>query len=132
MNGAAETACWAFTGQRRMHGVLDELDRRAPGLGTLVRRTAATGVAVTRFEIRKRAMKASASSVCARQCWSVQVCHGSRRYSRITERKQIEELIGRAERLQAVAELGASLAHEIKNPLASIRSAVEQLAGRAE
>jgi signal transduction histidine kinase len=30
--------------------------------------------------------------------------------------------------LQAVAELGASLAHEIKNPLASIRSAVEQLA----
>jgi two-component system sensor histidine kinase PilS (NtrC family) len=28
-----------------------------------------------------------------------------------------------------VAELGASLAHEIKNPLASIRSSVEQLAG---
>jgi nitrogen-specific signal transduction histidine kinase len=43
--------------------------------------------------------------------------------------KQVEELIRRAERLQAVAELGASLAHEIKNPLASIRSAVEQLAG---
>ena len=34
----------------------------------------------------------------------------------------------RAGRLEAVAELGASLAHEIKNPLASIRSAVEQLA----
>src|SRR5690606_10368657 len=34
----------------------------------------------------------------------------------------------RAERLEAVAELSASLAHEIKNPLASIRSAVEQLA----
>ena len=33
----------------------------------------------------------------------------------------------RAERLEAVAELSASLAHEIKNPLASIRSAVEQL-----
>ncbi|MBW3553398.1 MAG: HAMP domain-containing histidine kinase, partial [Gemmatimonadetes bacterium] len=32
-----------------------------------------------------------------------------------------------AERLEAVAELAASLAHEIKNPLASIRSAVEQL-----
>jgi two-component system sensor histidine kinase PilS (NtrC family) len=47
----------------------------------------------------------------------------------ITESKEIEELIRRAERLQAIAELGASLAHEIKNPLASIRSAVEQLAG---
>ena len=34
----------------------------------------------------------------------------------------------RAQRLEAVAELSASLAHEIKNPLASIRSAVEQLA----
>jgi two-component system sensor histidine kinase PilS (NtrC family) len=35
----------------------------------------------------------------------------------------------RSQRLEAVAELSASLAHEIKNPLASIRSSVEQLAG---
>jgi two-component system sensor histidine kinase PilS (NtrC family) len=49
----------------------------------------------------------------------------------ITDTKQIEDLMLRAERLQAVAELGASLAHEIKNPLASIRSAVEQLASTA-
>ena len=34
----------------------------------------------------------------------------------------------RAERLEGIAELSASLAHEIKNPLASIRSAVEQIA----
>jgi two-component system sensor histidine kinase PilS (NtrC family) len=34
----------------------------------------------------------------------------------------------RTERLEAVAELSASLAHEIKNPLASIRSSIEQLA----
>jgi signal transduction histidine kinase len=40
----------------------------------------------------------------------------------------VERLHLRAERLEAVAELGASMAHEIKNPLASIRSAVEQLA----
>jgi two-component system sensor histidine kinase PilS (NtrC family) len=46
----------------------------------------------------------------------------------ITDSKQNEELARRAERLQAIAELGASLAHEIKNPLASIRSAVDQLA----
>lgn len=40
----------------------------------------------------------------------------------------VERLHLRAERLEAVAELSASMAHEIKNPLASIRSAVEQLA----
>jgi signal transduction histidine kinase len=40
----------------------------------------------------------------------------------------IERLHTRAERLEAVAEMSASLAHEIKNPLASIRSATELLA----
>ncbi len=42
--------------------------------------------------------------------------------------RQLEELHLRAGRLGVVAELSASLAHEIKNPLASIRSAVEQIA----
>ncbi|HEU6451412.1 MAG TPA: ATP-binding protein [Gemmatimonadaceae bacterium] len=46
----------------------------------------------------------------------------------ISDNKRLEELRMRTERLEAVAELSASLAHEIKNPLASIRSAVEQLA----
>jgi two-component system sensor histidine kinase PilS (NtrC family) len=47
----------------------------------------------------------------------------------ITDSERLEELNVRAERLAAVAALSASLAHEIKNPLASIRSAVEQLTG---
>jgi two-component system sensor histidine kinase PilS (NtrC family) len=46
----------------------------------------------------------------------------------ISDQKRLDSLHARAERLEAVAELSASLAHEIKNPLASIRSAVEQLA----
>ncbi len=45
----------------------------------------------------------------------------------ISDQKRLDTLHMRAERLEAVAELSASLAHEIKNPLASIRSAVEQL-----
>ena len=49
----------------------------------------------------------------------------------ISDNKRLEELRLRAERLEAVAELSASLAHEIKNPLASIRSAVEQLGARS-
>ena len=45
----------------------------------------------------------------------------------ISDQKRLDTLRLRAERLEGVAELSASLAHEIKNPLASIRSAVEQL-----
>ena len=45
----------------------------------------------------------------------------------ISDMKRLETLRLRAERLEGVAELSASLAHEIKNPLASIRSACEQL-----
>lgn len=49
-------------------------------------------------------------------------------FTDISELKQLQELQARAERLQAVAALSASLAHEIRNPLASIRSSCEQLA----
>jgi two-component system sensor histidine kinase PilS (NtrC family) len=49
-------------------------------------------------------------------------------FTDISDQKRLEDLRLRTERLEAVAELAASLAHEIKNPLASIRSSVEQLA----
>ena len=45
----------------------------------------------------------------------------------ISDQKRMDALRLRAERLEGIAELSASLAHEIKNPLASIRSAVEQI-----
>jgi signal transduction histidine kinase len=52
-------------------------------------------------------------------------------FTDISDSKRLQELHLRAERLEAVAALSASLAHEIRNPLASIRSAVEQLARSA-
>lgn len=45
----------------------------------------------------------------------------------ISDQKRMDGLRLRAERLEGIAELSASLAHEIRNPLASIRSAVEQI-----
>ncbi|HEX7025412.1 MAG TPA: ATP-binding protein [Gemmatimonadales bacterium] len=49
-------------------------------------------------------------------------------FTDISDLQQMQNLHVRAERLEAVAALSASLAHEIRNPLASIRSSVEQLA----
>ena len=48
-------------------------------------------------------------------------------FADISDQIRVQELNRRQERLEAVAHLSASLAHEIKNPLASIRSSVEQL-----
>src|SRR6266568_3632342 len=52
-------------------------------------------------------------------------------FTDISDSKRLEELHLRAERLEAVAELSSSLAHEIKNPLASIRSSVERRGRRS-
>jgi two-component system, NtrC family, sensor histidine kinase PilS len=108
--------------------ILEEMDRSAPGLGALIRRTAATRTPVRRFEIRKR-------SASGDRYFGVRTTVLERRgdasvtavFQDITEGRRNEDLKRRADRLEALAELGASLAHEIRNPLASIRSAVEQL-----
>jgi two-component system, NtrC family, sensor histidine kinase PilS len=110
--------------------VLERLDEAAPGLGTLIRRTSATRIPVPRFELRGRMNGEDRylgvrTTLLERQGMpSVTAV-----FQDITEGRRLEQLARRADRLKAVAELGASLAHEIKNPLASIRSAVEQLGG---
>ncbi len=128
MNGAAERVLGLQSATWLMQDVLGELDRRAPGLGNVVRRTATTRQPVRRYEIRMRAgneerVLGVRTTLLERPGapWVTAV------FQDITDSRQIEDLLRRTERLQAVAELGASLAHEIKNPLASIRSAVEQL-----
>jgi PAS domain S-box-containing protein len=45
----------------------------------------------------------------------------------ISERKQVEKALQRTEQLKMVGEWAASLAHEIKNPLAGIKGSVEAL-----
>jgi len=50
----------------------------------------------------------------------------------ISERKRIEENLQRAEQMKLVGEWATALAHEIKNPLAGIKVAVEVLAEELE
>ncbi|MGH7475347.1 MAG: two-component system sensor histidine kinase NtrB [Longimicrobiales bacterium] len=107
--------------------VLAELDRRAPGLGAVVQRSTVTRVPVRGFETwlanGGQRVLGVRTTVLERQGtpWVTAVLQD------ITDGKRLEDLHVRTERLEAVAALSASLAHEIKNPLASIRSSVEQL-----
>ncbi|MFI5279862.1 MAG: nitrogen regulation protein NR(II) [Gemmatimonadales bacterium] len=114
--------------------VLAALDRVAPVLGDAVRATAFQGRGVLRREgeavVAGRAfpLGVSTTAVHAKDGSSPSV---TAIFKDISDEKRLEALHLRTERLEAVAEIAASLAHEIKNPLASIRSAVEQLARTA-
>jgi two-component system, NtrC family, sensor histidine kinase PilS len=110
--------------------VLSHLDAVAPGLGEVIARSARERIPIRRSETRPLAEDAFVLGVS-----TTVLPRGSDDgalitaiFQDITVRKRVEALRRRAERLEAVAGLSASLAHEIKNPLASIRSAVEQLA----
>lgn len=53
-------------------------------------------------------------------------------FNDITERKEFESKIDKIDRLASLGELAAGLAHEIRNPLAGIKTSTQVLANRAE
>lgn len=110
--------------------ILARLDEIAPGLGDVIDRSRRDRTAIRRFETQPEADDAFVLGV---STTLVDRANGedpaiTAIFQDITEKKRLEALRRRAERTEAIAELSASLAHEIKNPLASIRSAVEQIA----
>jgi two-component system sensor histidine kinase PilS (NtrC family) len=110
--------------------VLDAVEGVAPGLGMVMRRSVADRVAVARF--KTTTTKDGHDLVLGISTAVLERADGgppsvTAIYQDITDLERIDALNRRTERLEAVAELAASLAHEIRNPLASIRSAVEQL-----
>jgi two-component system sensor histidine kinase PilS (NtrC family) len=112
--------------------VLADLQRVAPGLARALSRALAAQLRTTRaeavVELADRAFTIGVTTTFSKGDGTPEGMTATAIFSDISDQKRLESLHLRAERLEAVAELSASLAHEIKNPLASIRSAVEQLA----
>lgn len=133
-NPTAEQLLGIDVRELRERPILARLDAIAPVLADAVRSTSWEGRRVVRREGEARVggrtfplgVSTTAVSLDDGQPPSVTAI-----FKDISDEKRYEELHLRAERLTAVAEIAASLAHEIKNPLASIRSAVELLARSA-
>ena len=110
--------------------VLSTVEGVAPGLGTLLRRSIAERAPVVRFKTRAEAWGTArilGVSTTVIDPGEKGQLSATAIFQDITDLERVDALDRRNQRLEAVAELSASLAHEIKNPLASIRSSVEQM-----
>lgn len=129
-NPAAETLLGFNASEWMGRQVTDEVDRRAPGLGAVLLSAIHEGRSVDRFRTvlagGDHEVRLGVSTAVLERGEGVS-SSATAIFQDITDLERLETLSRRAERLEAVAALSASLAHEIKNPLASIRSAVEQL-----
>jgi nitrogen-specific signal transduction histidine kinase len=114
------------------HPVMDEVQAIAPTLGAALERAAETGERTSRAEgvatIGGRRFPIGVTTTFADGSSAVAGWSTTAIFQDISGPEAARQPEYARQRLEAVAELSASLAHEIKNPLASIRSAVEQLA----
>ena len=130
LNRAGERFLDLSLEQWRGAPILDVVEEVAPGLAKALRRSIDGLCPVTR---QTTAVKRPAGGLGQGTSTTLLERRGgvgpsvTAVFQDITDLERIQALNRRNERLEAVAELSASLAHEIKNPLASIRSAVEQL-----
>jgi len=130
LNPAGETLLGLEFQQWRGARVLEAVNEVARGMGSVLESSVTRGAPVARFKTVARRNEEDivlgiSTTVLERE-EGVQPS-ATAIFQDITDQERMEALNRRNERLEAVAELSASLAHEIKNPLASIRSAVEQL-----
>jgi two-component system sensor histidine kinase PilS (NtrC family) len=112
------------------HPILQIVEAVAPGLGDVLRDAIDNRRPVSRGTVEATSPKGAVRlgvSTAVLERGEDEMPSATALFQDITDLERLDELNVRAERLEAVATLSASLAHEIKNPLASIRSAVEQL-----
>jgi len=132
LNPAGQTILGLALDQWVGADVLETVGKVAPGLGEVLRRSLDQAEPIARSKGLARVngrevILGISTTVLGRE--EARPSSVTAIFQDITDQERLEALNRRTDRLEAVAELSASLAHEIKNPLASIRSAVEQIAG---
>lgn len=135
INSAAEQLLGLSSREHVGHPVLGELERRSPALWTAINSGIRKGRRVSRAEGTAWPGEGTAVpiglSTTTFERPLERLPSVTAIFTDISDLQQLQVLHVRAERLEAVAALSASLAHEIRNPLASIRSSVEQLSRSA-
>ncbi|HEX3867395.1 MAG TPA: ATP-binding protein, partial [Gemmatimonadaceae bacterium] len=130
-NPTAEQLLGIALNERLGEPVLDLIGGVAPDLADAVRLAAEAKIRTTRGEgfvsTAARRFPVGVTTTYTEQDESGAGRTATAIFQDISDQKRMETLRIRAQRLEGIAELSASLAHEIKNPLASIRSAVEQI-----
>ena len=128
MNSAAEKLLGMEGHWWRGAAASEVLGVASPGLLALLQNALDEGVALRRNEVtalrKDERITLGVSTTIRAEPGSATVVTAI--FQDITDLEKLAVLNRRNERLKAVAELSAAMAHEIKNPLASIRSAVEQ------
>lgn len=105
--------------------LLDDYDFESPLLDTLFNGVDHVGVEVD-FPVAKRIITISSSTSHLKDHLG-QIIGAVVIFKDITEKKEVEKLIQQTERLVAIGEMMAGIAHEIRNPLAAIRGFVQYL-----
>ena len=135
-NSSATMLLGMELGSRVGTRILGDIDRVAPGLAAALRTAAGDPLGGARSEVtlQRGEFEVPLGVTTTTTTEAPGDPPGTRTitaiFQDITDQKRLEQLHLRAQRLEAVTELSASLAHEIKNPLASIQSAVEQMSAR--
>lgn len=132
MNPSAERILGFSVGSWISRNIMGELARLSPEFWAAIQATIRDGILLSRAEATvyrtERAFPVGLTTTAVGDLKTDGEYVVTAIFSDISEQKRLEEMRLRTERLEAIANLSASLAHEIKNPLASIRSSVEQLA----
>ncbi|NUE66513.1 two-component system sensor histidine kinase AtoS [Snodgrassella sp. ESL0253] len=105
--------------------IVDDKNFHSPLLDTLYNGIDHVGVEVD-FPVTGRIIRISASTSHLKNHQG-QIIGAVVIFKDITERKEVEKLIQQTERLVALGELMAGIAHEIRNPLAAVRGFVQYL-----